>query len=637
MKPVLMRIESIDRLRAGGETESLKFELGVNVLVGVPNTGKTKWLQLLDYLFGDPGNQPFEGAEETGLAEKYVAAGVNLVLGDEAFRIERRWSEPGAKTKVFVDAKGLSTSEFQDWLLNALNIPVLHFPRGNPMSGQTWPELSFRMLLRHVYRQQRFWGELADRQPEPEQLACLLQFLGIAEKLYTDDYGLLVSKKMEVERLKLKRDQYNETLGDVARDVVAQPGLSVSLTLNGVQKAKRQVTADIEHLRESRTAVLERGRDNALPAADRSRVSRLTQRRTEIIGVLELTRKKTEESNIRLSELSVYRGDLSEELSRIDRATDAGFILADLKITHCPACDQTVAPDGTDPTHCFLCHQSVQSEPLLEELGVVRLKFERDRLSGELEEAQDLAKVIEREIASLSLQTKQAEEELQKLEEELTPARTSIGGLVQAEISAIDMSLGQAGERLRQIDRVLDALDLGRALTEKILALEGEIGPLQERVVALSDAIDYEAMASQLEDGMNEYLNAINGLRPGSWKHSPIAISISRSRLEIRVGARRWTSALGGTDTLYFLMAYQFGLLTLSNKEGSHYPGLSIVDVPGEFSGEAIEDKENFIIQPFIDLMHDPEFLGTQVIVTGASFKGLADVNRITLTDVHVA
>jgi hypothetical protein len=615
----------------------LQLTAGVNVLVGVPNTGKTKWLQLLDYLFGDPGNQPFEGAEETGLAEKYISAGANVEIGDEAFRIERRWTEPGAKTKVFVDDKGLSTSEFQDWLLKTLQIPVLHFPRGNPMSGQTWPELSFRMLLRHIYRQQRFWGDLADKQPEPEQLACILQFLGVAEMLYTEDYGLLITKRMEVERLKSRRDQYHETLGDVARDVIAQPGLSVSLTLAGVQKAKRHETETIEQLRKTRIEILEKARDTALPTLERSRISRLTQRRAEVIDDLEVARKRADASALRLSELKIYQEDLAEELGRIDRATDAGFVLADLKITHCPACDQTVSPNDTDIAHCFLCHQSVQPEPLLEELGAVRLQFEKDRLSGELEETRDLLEVLQKEIASISNEMKRSEEELQKIEGELIPARTSIGGLVQSEVSAIDMALGQAGERVRQVDRILDALDLGRTLTEKILVIETEIGPLQDRVAALTDAIDFRAAASQLEDGMNDYLNAINDLRPGSWKHSAIAVTISRSKFDIRVGARRWPSALGGTDTLYFLMAYQYGLLTLSNKDGDHYCGLSIIDVPGEFSGEAIEDKENFIIQPFIDLVRQPQFLGTQVIVTGASFKGLADVHRITLTNVYIA
>jgi uncharacterized coiled-coil DUF342 family protein len=637
VKPVLLSIVSIDRLQPGGEAEALMFETAVNVLVGVPNTGKTKWLQLLDYLLGDPGNQPFEGAEEAGLANKYVSAGVDLKIGTTIFRIERHWIEPGARTKVFVDGKGISAGEFQDWLLEALHIPLLHFPRGNPMSGQTWPELSFRMLLRHIYRQQRFWGDLADRQPEPEQVACVLQFLGIAENLYTEDYAKLIRHRMEVERLRTRRAQYDETLGDVARDVVSEPSLTVSLTVSGTRKAKQKIEAEIERLRSARITVLEKAKNSALAPQDRSRISQLTERRARLISILEATRRKADETMTRLSELRVDRENLTEEVNRMDRAADAGSVLADLKITHCPACDQSIADRAEDSEHCFLCHQPVQSEPTLNQLGALRLQFERDRLSGELKETVELGDVLGRESVSLATEIKFGEEELAKLEEELIPARTTVGGLVQAEVSQIDMALGQAGERQRQIERVLNALDLGRSLTEKIQGIEKEIEPLQEHVNALSDGIDYKEAASELEDGMNDYLNAINSIRPGSWKHNPIAITLSRSRFDIRVGARRWQSALGGTDTLYFLMAYQFGLLSLSNKDGRHYPGVSIIDVPGEFSGEAIEDKENFIIQPFIDLLRTPDYNGTQVIITGASFKGLVNVNRITLTNVHIA
>lgn len=637
MKPVFLSVESIDRLQAAGELESLSFESGVNVLVGVPNTGKTKWLQQLDYLLGDPGNNPFEGAVETGLADKYVSAGANLRIGETLYRVERHWQESGAKTKVFIDGKGLNPSEFQEWLLQQLGVPLLHFPRGNPMSGQTWPELSFRMLLRHMYRQQRFWGDLADKQPETEQVACVLQFLGVAERLYTEDYAQLIAKKMEIERLRGRRDQYNETLGDIARDILSEPSVSVTLTMAGVKKAKESVGAEIERLRENRIAMIERARDTAVPPQERSRVSRLAERRAQLIAILEKTRRTMDESSERLSDLKTYSDDLTEELSRMNRAADAGSVLADLKITHCPACDQVVANDGVDHEHCFLCHQSVQAEPMLEELGSARLQFEQNRLSGELKETVELTGVLDRELAALVSEVKLREEELTTIEDELVPARSNVGALVQTEVSEIDMALGKAGERIRQIDRVLAALDLGKNLTEKISALQSEIEPLQDRVEAMIESIDFRAAASALEDGMNDYLNEVNSIRPGSWKHSAVTITLSRSKLDIRVGQRRWQQALGGTDTLYFLMAYQFGLLTLSDKDGAHYPGLSIIDLPGEFSGEEIEDKENFIIQPFIDLVGSESYLGSQVIITGASFKGLEGVSRLALNEVHVS
>ena len=201
-----LSIGRIERRRATGNTEELVFKPGVNVVVGRPNTGKTKWLQTLDFLLGDPGENPFEGAEEAGLTDKYDSAAVELIIGDERMRIERRWREAGAKTKIFVDDNGMAARDFQQWLMGKLAIPLLNFPKGNPLSGQTWPELSFRMLLRHIYRQQQFWGDIADKQPEGEQHACILQLLGLAEHIFNDDYGQLIKLKIQSERLRYGRN-----------------------------------------------------------------------------------------------------------------------------------------------------------------------------------------------------------------------------------------------------------------------------------------------------------------------------------------------------------------------------------------------------------------------------------------------
>ena len=63
----------------------------------------------------------------------------------------------------------------------------------------------------------------------------------------------------------------------------------------------------------------------------------------------------------------------------------------------------------------------------------------------------------------------------------------------------------------------------------------------------------------------------------------------------------------------------------------------AIIDLPGEFLGEAIADKENFIVQPFVDLLDGKGYDGAQLIITGASFKGLAGAHVQTLRHVHLA
>jgi hypothetical protein len=632
-----LSIGRLERRLSTGGTEEIIFERGVNLLVGRPNTGKTKWLQTLDFLFGDLGENPFEGAEEEGLAEKYNAAGTELVIGEECFWIERRWREPGAKAKVFVDGEGMAARDFQQFIMQKLDIPLLNFPKGNPMSGQTWPELSFRMLLRHIYRRQLFWGNIADQQPEGEQHACLLQFLGLADRLFTEEYGQLVKLKMDSEQLRARRDQYGQTLDELARGVLSEPGLSVGANVTTVRNTESRLVQEIDALRQSRSALIASARDRAIPPEQQSLVVRRGKERANIVVALEEVRYKAKANAERLDEIRSYRAELADELDRMSRAMDAGAILSDLKITHCPACDQSISIVTTYPEHCFLCHQSLPDEPLVEGLGAVRLQFERDRLTGEFKETDELLGVLQRDAKRLSEEIVVAEERLRMLENELAPARLAVSALVQEEISSIDMALGELNERQRHLGRISTALDLGQQLTNRIAEIEREIEPLQASVDETVRSTDFNAAAALLEDGMNTYLSTINVLRPGVWRHNPVRIDVSRYSFTMRVGARRWNYALGGTDTLYFLMAYHYGLLALSNKAGCHYPGLTVIDVPGEFSGEAVEDKENFIVQPFIDLLNSEEYDGTQFIITGASFTGLSGVHRLHLTDIYVA
>jgi hypothetical protein len=631
-------IERLARKLTTGNTEELVFDAGVNLLVGPPNTGKTKWLQTLDYLLGDTGDNPFEGAEEAGLADKYEAASVSISIGDHTFHVERRWREPGSKGKIFVDEAAMSASEFQHWLMDRLGIPILHFPKGNPMSGQTWPELSFRMLLRHIYRQQRFWSGIADKQPEGEQHACLLQFLGSAERVFTDDYGNLVKLKLEVERLKARREQFSDTLASVARDLLADPDMTVGVTVGAITAAQSRLTMEVQALRARREVILTGARDLVAGSPERSgHIAELGQKRAIALVQLEEYGQKRKATVGRISELQGYRSELTDELERLSRAEDAGAVLADLRVTHCPACDQTIAAHAADLDHCFLCHQHLPDGPAIEELGVVRLQFERNRITGELKEINELLEVLERESEKLRAEGVAAEEIVRSAESELEPARSAVASLVQEEVSSIDVALGQASERERQVGRVAAALEIGEGMTLKVAELEKKIEPLERRVDEISRSIDFDAAAGHLEDGMNQYLSAINKQRPDVWRHNKVTVILSRWSFTIRVGSRAWHVALGGTDTLYFLMAYHYGLLTLSQRAGCHYPGLSIIDVPGEFSGEAVGDKENFIVQPFIDLLKKKEFAGAQVIITGASFEGLKHAKFQKLRDVHVA
>ncbi len=636
MSAPFLSIRSLERRLATGNVECLTFETGVNVLIGRPNTGKTKWLQTLDFLLGDTGMNPYEQSDEDGLAEKYDTASAIICIGDETFRIERRWREPGAKGKVFVDCEGMLAKEFQHWLMQKLGIPLVNFPKGNPMSGQTWPELSFRTLLRHIFRQQRFWSGLVDQQPDNEQHASLLLFLGLAERIYSDDYGKLVDLKLRSMRLRARREQYSETLNDLAVDLLDSEDATLGVNESTVAPALQRLQDEVERLQARKLEVLTTASDTSLPVSDRSRIAELGRARVAALEGVTVARQKHLEVEDRLAEVRRYRGDLAAEIERMARVADASELLADLKVTHCPACDQGIIP-YQKPDHCFVCHQHLPEEPEIAGLGEVRLQFEQDRLNAELLEADELIAVLERDVDKQTKAYRDADETLRTIEVELAPARHAVAAVAQADVSAIDMALGKVAERQRQMGRVATALELGKSLTNQVQAIEDQIKPLQEKVDEANRSIDFNAAANKLEEGMNAYLDALNVQRPDTWKHSMVEIDISKSSTSFRVGRKRWRGALGGTDSLYFLMAYQYGLLSLSPVPGMHYPGLAIIDVPGEFSGEEVKDSENFIVQPFIDLLAQEAFEGVQLIITGASFAGLQGVHVHRQTHVHVA
>lgn len=631
-----LSIHSLERRQVTGNVEHLTFEFGVNVFVGRPNTGKTMWLQTLDFLLGDTGANPYEQSDAEGLAEKYEAASATICIGGQTFRIERRWREAGSKGKVFVDDEGMLAKEFQHWLMEKLGIPLVNFPKGNPMSGQTWPELSFRTLLRHIFRQQRFWSDLVDKQTDNEQHASLLLFLGLAERIYSNDYGKLVELKLKSMRLRARREQYSETLNDLAVDLLDSEDATFGVNETTVTAALKRLQNEIERLQTRKLEVLTAASDASLPASERSRIAELGHGRAAALEEATEARQKRLATEDRLAEVRRYRADLAAEIERMARVADASELLADLKVTHCPACDQGIIP-YQKPDHCFVCHQHLPEEPEIAGLGEVRLQFEQDRLKAELLEAEELIVILERDVDKQTMAYRNADETLRTIEVELAPARRAVAAVAQTEVSAVDVALGKAAERQRQMSRVAAALELGNNLTNQIQALEDEIKPLQEKVDEANRSIDFSAAAQKLEEGMNAYLDALNVQRPDTWKHNMVEIDISKSSTSFRVGRKRWRGALGGTDTLYFLMAYQYGLLSLSPISGMHYPGLAIIDVPGEFSGEEVKDSENFIVQPFIDLLAQEAFEGAQLIITGASFTGLQSVHVQRLTYVHVA
>ena len=632
-------IKQLSRSPKTGDSDELNFEPGVNVLVGQPNTGKTQWLRMFNFLMGDRDSNPANAFDEN-LVNKYDSVKGVFIVGDEEIILERRWKQAGNRGKVFVDGMPIPSDNFSSYLLPRLEIPTVHYPQGNPLSLRTWPELSWQSLLRHIYRRQTSWGELVNKQPEVDQHACILLFLGIAEYLFSSEYEQLAEKQKEIYRQQVRKEEFVGTLNQISRELLNEQGLGVAVTANSIDSAIQHLDAEVDSLLNQRTALLHSLQENILQESSpeqmvafeqlSDRWSRLQASRSEVSLQIQSTQA-------RLKDLEDYSTKIRDELSRIERARSAGQVFRDLRVTHCPVCEQPVDSKNMSLDHCYLCGQPTDLNLNEGSASEQRLDFEIEQLRGENQEAQELVEVVHSELESLISHQRLIDEELTYIQRQMRPTQIAAAAILPPEISQIDMDLGRIQERMRQLERVKIALELQEDLSEQISQIESEIRVLEVEVARASQEINFERSSSFLVDQMNTYLNTIKLKNPNSWTQGEVGLRLKERSFAFTVGKNR-VSSLGATMTLYFLAAYNYALLSLSNDEKYHYPGLSILEFPANFADGSknviVRDHENFILEPFIDLVSQKCMQNTQVIAVGRSFEGLQNVHRIELNHV---
>ena len=626
-------IRELSRSPQHGPEDTLLLQPGVNVVVGDPNTGKTKWFRMLDYLLGDDGKPEEIFGED--LVIKYDSAKVLLTIAGEEVTIERRWKEPGVRTKAFINNEALPIKELWNYLMGKLEIPIIHYPQGDPYGTRAWPELNWRSIFRHIYRRQTFWNDFADYQPDTEQHASLMQFLGIATHLFSEQYRDLVSNEKKIRDLQIAKEQFVSMLQEVSKEIIDEKELGVALTPQSIDAALHRIRAEIESFQAKREVAISSLLDNAVkaqtqtdPETNRDTVGRLGEDLAKLNIEQESVLAGLEKTESRLEEIQNYRKLVEDEYSRMERAVKAGAVLADLKITHCPACDREIKK-SEDDHKCYLC-QRLLDEEKPQSNSSKRVEFELEQLKSELEETDELIKCLSLDVHRLTDQRTRIAEKIFRIQELLRPTRSAIASIMPPEITATDVEIGRLQERLQQLERIRATLDRREKLSVQINEIQQKVGVLEKGLTEESAQIDFEGGGDLLSDGMNTYLNLIKEANPKSWTQEEASVRIGEKRFSVKVGGSKWTAKLGGTLTLYFLISYHYALMSLTTRSECNYPGLLLLDFPAELEdASSVADKENFVIEPFLSLLSQPGMEFTQVIAAGSAFENLEGANRI--------
>ena len=395
--------------------------------------------------------------------------------------------------------------------------------------------------------------------------------------MFSPEYGQLIDKEKTISGLQMQRDQFIHMLQEISSEILPDEKLGVALTPQSIKAAVDRIRSEQVGLRKKREELLNRVRRDAMnDAAAREGMTpdmlesfadesvRLDERRDELTSAVRKTRE-------RQKEVEKYRSLLEEERARIERAQEAGAVLADLKVTHCPACDQEIRRQNAS-TDCYVCRQ-----PLNNTSGAAtshkRLEFELAQLKGETEETDELLQELRREMARLDEEESKMEGRQEQIDHVLRSARSAAAAMLPPDLGAIDMNFGALQERIRQIERIRQVFAKREELSAQIHTLQDDVATLGEVVSRRTVGVRYETLGDWLSDGMNTYLNRISELNPRSWTQPPVSVHLSDRDFRIKVGNANWRVKLGGTLTLYFFLAYHYSLLELTTEANCRYPG----------------------------------------------------------------
>lgn len=624
-------LKNIRRTQQNAEDEELIFTEGVNVLVGAQNAGKTTWFRMIEYMLGDTDSPEKVLGED--IAIKYDTINLTLSINAQEYSLERRWKEKNCKGKIFIDGTSqIDAGEFTEFLFPKLNLPIVNYPSGNPTTERAWPQLGWRSIFRHMYRQARFWSEFVDKQPDVELYACLMLFLGFAEYVYPPELGNAVKAKTLIDSLRLQKENYLDTLTQVSKQIGRAEDIGVTPTYDTLNAAIASYEDLILELEENKDMkVLNATRDPSIAeiGIDTRKVQSdwldLNKKKENALALLQ-------NNSQRQREIEAYQHDLSQELQRLDRAIVAGQFMADIKVTHCPVCDQSVDSKLDLENECYMCHQSI-TDSHDERNSTKRLEFERSQIGEELKEIAQLIKTLQDEREAINVELSAVDNQLVELEHQLRPTRKAIAVFLQPEMSIIDQKVGQLNERIRYLNNLKSALHYREELNLKIQHLEANLAPLQQSLQGQEDKVSLDQPADDISDGFNTFLSALNsdGVERYPNTLGP-TVEFTKSKMHVKIKGSPWANKLGDTKRAYFVLAYSYALLNLTRYKQYAYPGFLMIDFPVTFpDGDVVADKENYLVQPFCDFAKVSQGLPYQVIIAGRSFAGLKRANRIEL------
>jgi hypothetical protein len=574
---------------------------------------------MIDFCLGD--RDPAANALGAAVASSYLALELTISTRGRQHRLHRALSrEAGPLTRIVIDENlQLSPREFDAWLLEELGWPSLMIPLGrDPQAATNLTPLTFRSLLRHIYRKENSWLDFASREEEFLRQAVISFFLGLAESRYSGEDYRFGEARREVERLEAAVREATEAAAATLHAFTEQlrlPPANVDQP-DFLESQLRERLAQVEQTRQQLS-------DEIQPLAGYD--PELGVRYEEVNANLEKARRLSAELSESLDGYLHAANLLDGERERLRRLVASIEAFDDLPVRVCPACEQNVDPAREHlPDQCYLCDQEVTAD-----VRQRRAAAEERAIAQERAELLDVARRTEQELAAARSQVAELEAARVELAEHLNNRRAALLAPFVAQLEDVSAREATIRQQLAAVPVMHQVLARRTQLEQQLEEARTQLDIAQRRFAERH--IDTQESARRcvvLASRMNEFLVS---LQSEAWGMGEV--SVIPEEMTFFAGTQRWEQALGAESKVLFFFAYSYALLHLGiDLSGQAYPpGIVILDNPYQ---QGIHDP--VIAEALESFYRAAEQLGVQVIATVARDVPLiGDYHTINMTQQY--
>lgn len=562
----------VDKLVVVGRNKDYKatFNAGLNIIYGDSDTGKSSILNLIDYLLGASEVDMYNELEMNG---KYAL--LEVVLNGKTYTVKRDIFNPrdfievypstiNEMDSVFPREYGPNYSKlgrdgyFSDFLLQALNIPLVRVKEAPTKDVSPMKRVSFRDIWKFCYLSQDDVGNknLLGNKNGPSYVKTKETFKFV-HMLLDSQIQDLNAEIMEKQRRKSQLEQKFNSVSAFFRETQLETTESLDDELETITKDLSGVNVNIRKITDSMTADTEQFEEirNLIREYEQQVEKTTTQRFSKDVQL---------ENKIRLKK--DYQRDIEKLHSSIEMM-------------------KRMPQEETLQVDCPICERAMSVEQLKKNLGANSIVALEDELKNLKSRLKSLENLIEEDRADIENIQKRIDGLRSNVSVQKRFVDVETQKYISPYVSQRDALIARQATLEEQRHRVEYFSKLRRELDEQIKeaeALGKQIGKLKENIQAIQDAAPSE---NAVLEGVTDHLNSFLKFIP---IRNAVDISVNPSTFLPVVRNRQYPKLTSGGLRTLVSVGFFISLLRNSVVKDTYLPKFLMIDTVGKYLGKTL-------------------------------------------------